>query len=129
MTKEEIVARAKGWDEAIDFIVVQLRKQIEVLHKAARETKRVDERDSYKFGVTLYRTLVEELKKAKGNPAVQKFNQDEVRAIVDHVTGECQSVNNATMAFFDTSFFPRYLAGELELKKFTLKVTKTEDGK
>lgn len=116
-------AEAEGWDAAIDLIVKKLRDQIEVLHKSARETTRVDHKDNYKFGVTLYRALVEELKKAKGNPGVQRFDQNEVRAIIDHVTGECQSVNTATMSYFDTSFFPRYLAGELELKTFTLKLT------
>ena len=71
----------------------------------------------------MYKVLVEELKKLKHNKERQTFHQDEVRAVVDHVTGECQSANNATMSYFDTSLFPRYLAGELELKTFTSKLT------
>lgn len=127
LTQDQIQAKAQGWnegfDEAIDQIVVRLRKQTEALHKAARETNRVDVRDNCKFGVDMYKVLVEELKKLKHNKSHQRFSEEEVRAVVDHVTGSTQSLNNATMSFFDTSFFPRYLAGEIELKTFTLKLT------
>jgi hypothetical protein len=115
---EILKAKAQGYDEAIDMMCNELRKQIEMLHKAARDTKRVDFHDNFKYGVKLYKALIEQLKLAKGNPQYQKFDNSEVKELVDHLTGSVLNNNRSIMTYFD-NVLHGYMAGTLELKKFT----------
>lgn len=114
---------AIGYDKAIDNICDNVKKQMALLEKNLRGSGSNVERSVFKYAIDLYKNWIVQLKAAKGKPDVQHFNEEELRAIIDHVTGECQSVNNATMRYFDTHFLPSYKAGELKLKTFTTKPT------
>jgi hypothetical protein len=121
LNAEDVNLKAEGWDEAIDLIVSQVREQIEALQKATRETTRVDVKDNLKYARELLRFFAESLKSAKGNKNRQVFDQKEVRAIFDHVTGAILPKNTALMAYFDDNFMPAYMEGRVELKQYSLK--------
>lgn len=104
-----------GWDQSIDRAAGQMGKQIEALEKAKRENPALDIRMTR----DVLRHLQNEFKSHKGNVNQQVFTIEEVRAVVDHVTGSTQPANSATMQFFDEAIAPRLLKGDLQLREYT----------
>lgn len=114
-TPEELALIGEGWDQCIDKVYQQMTKQIDALEKAKRENPALD----IKMAREVLRHLQNEFKKHKGRPDLQVFSIDEVRQIVDHVTGSTQPANKATMAFFDETIMPRLITGDLRLQQYT----------
>lgn len=114
-TPEELALIGEGWDQCIDKVYQQMTKQIDALEKAKRENPALD----IKMAREVLRHLQNEFKKHKGRPDLQVFSIDEVRQIVDHVTGSTQPANKATMQFFDEAIAPRLLKGDLQLREYT----------
>lgn len=114
-TPEENALMGKGFDHAIDMACSHMTKQINALEVAKRENAALN----ITMTRDVLRHMIEAFKAAKGVKNQQIFNVEEVRAVVDHVTGSVQPTNKATMEYFDNSIMPMLLTGELQLKEFT----------
>lgn len=121
-TPDELSLIGVGFDEALDKVCDQLSKQTVAI-------KGISGNAIPRSGVVeMFEHLIRSFKGAKGNPAQQVFTIEEVRAVVDHLTGKVMPTNKSTMQYFDENVFPRLIAGDIHLESFTQPKPKNDGG-